>query len=598
MKPVLLAIAITSALAAPAFAQSPVAAKVPETGGTLTGPLVVPQLNTVLYADQEPGATPDIRINRCHADLIAKDGGICDLTGFSTSTPLTLAATVSFGGNGVKEVFRCNPATVWQPGTATMTMFNVGADGTLEGCQIDVSNLPFTGNAVLVNTTVSDGSSLTLRDLVILNGTGYDTRHNQGNAIAIQSDNPSGSQAIAFVRVHHIRTIGFLNAIDLDDSVGTGKASGQWINGNIFDDIEARNAVDCITLNTGRQNIAGDTIDGNIFDKIQCEAGPASVNWLNATGSASMGIGASQIAFNRGTNMQAWDGGAVVMQSAATYNNFAGMQIGIAPPPTAGPGNVLSDSSYYQRKVFPNLLPDTDFRSGFTFWSRPAPAWSVTPGAGCNGTAGIAEGSADSRAFHSTLSLPVAVVVGQTYSVTACIDASHITGGSPNMNVLAYPEGTNLGNFYVHPGYNNRVFVKFRVPAGTSQVQVNFNSGGAVLSKSNTLVFSAPMMQWSNSPTNYVAGYAPSLTYYQGSSGNQEQSAPAHIVAIAGTLSGGSKAWAFDEAAQFSSATSYTCAVSDTTSISSGVRPLRNSGSRVTFQGTGNDTFEGFCIGH
>lgn len=588
MKRFLLAMVVASVLTAPALVPNFAVAQTPQAASARSG--------NVIDAALEPGATPAAQLNRCHTDLVARGGGICDLTGFST--PQTLDSTVSFGGSRVNELFRCNPATVWQPARPSMTLFHVGADGTLEGCQINVSNLAFTGNAILVNTTVSDGDTLTLRDLVILDGTGYDKLHNQGNAIALQADNATGSQAIAFVKVHHIRTIGFLNAIDMDASVATGEPAGQWINGNVLDDIEAKNAVNCITMNTGRQNVPGDTIDGNIFDKIQCEAGPASVNWLNATGSAAMGIGPSQIAFNRGTNMQAWDGGAAVMQSAATYNNFAGMQIGIAVPSTAGPGNVFSDSSYYQRKVFPNLLPDTDFRSGFTYWSRPGSAWTVAGGAGCNGTAGIVEGPADSGIYRSTTSLPVTVAPGQTYSVTACIDASHITAGSPNLNVLSYPKGTNLANFYVHPGYNNRVFVKFTVPPGTAQLRVTFNSGGAVLSGSSTLVFSAPMMQWSNSPTNYVSGYAATLSYFRGPSGNQIQSAPAHIVEIRGNLSAGTLPYTFDDDAQFSSATTYTCAVSDTTSTSANIRPVRDSGSQVTFRGKGNDSFEGFCIGN
>jgi len=64
---------------------------------TFTGTTSVSNLNSIIYADQQAGATADVKLNACFAALPA-NGGTCDARGFG-ATAQTIAATVNVGSN-------------------------------------------------------------------------------------------------------------------------------------------------------------------------------------------------------------------------------------------------------------------------------------------------------------------------------------------------------------------------------------------------------------------------------------------------------------------------------------------------------------------
>ena len=473
-------------------------------------------LNNVYKVEQFSGATADVQLNACIAQLTTLTGGICDATGYG-ATNQTIAATVTVGnsGNNPIKVIMSN-ATTFRPSSALCVagskVFEIEQNGQLIGLSVNadancpVSTSPFYGNVVVFDTTIAGADTTLLQDANIFsNGT-------TGNAIAFLTDNTTGTQYQTFVKLEHVRTTGFLNALDMDNSVGTGTSGGQFINGNIIDDFVAVSPVNCITMNTGSQGVAGDSIDGNIVSKFQCEG--QTGNYLNMTGTV-----ASQISFNRFIDFVAWDSpsrNSLVMGAAATFNYISGISIAIYPPSTAGFGNIFEQTDDFQQKVQPNLLQDTDFVQGTSVWNATSAA-AVVSGVGCQ----------DTTAFVATTSgtaadvwlEPVDVVPGATYTLTACMNESSATSGQVNLNVIvidstnpSYPSGTNIKNYYLTVGQSqSRILMLFTIPTGVTSVQILWNDPSVVFTTANTVSFSAPMLQYGSTNTDYVSASATPL---------------------------------------------------------------------------------------
>jgi hypothetical protein len=200
--------------------------------------------------------------------------------------------------------------------------------------------------------------------------------------------------------------------------------------------------------------------------------------------------------------------GAPISNATACFQltNLAGTPIGVhvggsgtgqaAPRQACGPVNngalvgtwQLSDPT----AAGTNLVPDPVIVSGFSTWSNPGSGWSIQVGGGlatgqnafvvAPGASGFSESAA------------IAVVPGQTYTLSCSMYAVHVTAGSPGCQVLT-SSGAGLANAFGIAGQATYPEAQFTVPAGITQVYFSFNLNGATIAASQTLVMAAPLLQ-------------------------------------------------------------------------------------------------------
>lgn len=282
----------------------------PIAGGTLTGPLTVPELNTVIYADQEPGTDACAKINAAIAALPA-NGGVVDARGFGASTQIvsTTCHTSPSDTGHVRVTVLFNPATVFEPATSSMTVLDWSPYTTVSGFSCNTTNQSaFTGNCVSLasNVTTNYGLPTVLENFSLYGDTG------QGNGLYIAAP---ASDGISETVTENGTITGFNNGIYLNAST----SSYGYINSNTFHSVYVTGSGTCINaigLNTNAQSI-----DGNSFSDGFCEAGGTV-----GTGSATTGINGVYLRANSFSGWAVWDYNSpqnpYVLDANSTRNTF------------------------------------------------------------------------------------------------------------------------------------------------------------------------------------------------------------------------------------------------------------------------------------
>jgi hypothetical protein len=160
-----------------------------------------------------------------------------------------------------------------------------------------------------------------------------------------------------------------------------------------------------------------------------------------------------------------------------------------------------------------NTVPDSNVADGFAYWSIPGSAWSLvaaspSPSPGCMA---FQVSSAATGSFQYASSGSFQLIAGQTYTLSAFIDASHVTAGNP-VWVLYDPAITvTYCSVSQSPGVASRISATFTfspsgVTAGTAaSVVLLFDLASCTIPSGSTLAGFAPMIQLGTVATTYVA---------------------------------------------------------------------------------------------
>ncbi len=264
-------------------------------------------INGVYKAEQFSGATADVKIAAC---LAAAGAGTCDARGFGATTQ-TIAAQVVVGSGGLRQTLIFDPATLFQPSTASTNMFLLNQNGQMKGLHVVLpSSMTYAGNVITVNDNVREGNDLRIDGLMIDASAEPSDDNAAGNGIFL-SGTDATTQSIAFAAVQHVRCIGLLHCLYV-----TSNGSG-FVNGNHFYDIQSSYSGSTVELNSTGAN----GVEGNLFSELSGEADVTAGIILSGTGPVS---------FNIFSPIKIWDTsvGVSVTGSNAVRNVFVGSQDG------------------------------------------------------------------------------------------------------------------------------------------------------------------------------------------------------------------------------------------------------------------------------
>jgi hypothetical protein len=148
-----------------------------------------------------------------------------------------------------------------------------------------------------------------------------------------------------------------------------------------------------------------------------------------------------------------------------------------------------------------NLIPDSDGTAGTWLGSS---LMVLTPGGGAvTGSSWIYTGSGAASSFVVRESQTFNVVPGQTYTLSAYIDASHVTSGGPFIAVENPALTTAYNILTTSAGVNGRISGIFTIPGGVTQVRVIFDTNNCIVASGQPLVFSDPQLELGSSATAY-----------------------------------------------------------------------------------------------
>ena len=371
-------------------------------GGLAGGPATFTSVNKIVFADQEPGATADVKLNACIAAL--PGGGVCDARGFGAGAQ-TIAATVTCGGSTTSAPITLlfDPSTVFTAGSLTVDMLSIGDNCIADGFTVQNYGLGgYTGNAVKFINSSADGAHSVLRNSVLCNGTvitggpcngGTKTGYPSGNAILMQTSSTLGNE-IVFARVEHVRIVGFNNGVFLD-SLGT-PGSVYAINGNIFGDVEVTDAANCFNLTSNTGDILGNKFIGD-----QCQFGPQSVYGIYTSANSSS---TQNLYGNEWMSSNDWDYGAgqtaVYWDLYAKNNWFWGVNVpGVSGTEVAGSGAANNNVFSLFDSAFAAQWPTWNINGDFLISSAsnghglmvktPDTQWNIQPHVSATGDLGF-----------------------------------------------------------------------------------------------------------------------------------------------------------------------------------------------------------------
>jgi hypothetical protein len=225
--------------------------------------VTAPNLNNIIFVDGVKYATIPAAI------AALPSGGIVDCSFFGATTQ-TISTTITVPAN---IVLRCDPATTFQPGTSSVTMFQVMAGAQVSGISVNTNNQgSYTGNVFYFADNYRDDTHTSLHNVQIVS-----SQITAGSGISIVASNVT-SQSVAFVSFTDIRIKGLLAALKLS---ATG---GGFINGNQFQDIHVSySGYGYYLLATG----AGSAISGNQFSNVDYQYGTSATTGIYASGDTS-----------------------------------------------------------------------------------------------------------------------------------------------------------------------------------------------------------------------------------------------------------------------------------------------------------------------
>ena len=307
---------------------------------THTGTETFANINKVVYADQQAGATADVQISNCIAAL--SSGGICDATGYGATTQ-TIAATVTIPAN-VK--LRGTLATTFVPSSAAIQMFTVKAGATLEWIHADVSSVaPYTSGVILLDDNYRDTTKTVVQHILCVD-TG--SIGSAGSCLSVTATN-SSTQSVGFVVLNDFHAYGFYTPYSFSTS-GTG-----WINSNFFTNLHSSYGEYSYVLNA-----TGGAISGNHF-LLSAQCCSASTSYgVYAEGTAQVGGNDFNLTMN---DFTAPNVPIVANTATVQYNDFHGLWNGL-PTDTNGTNNYYGHSLNPSNRAGSSFADPLDLNNG------------------------------------------------------------------------------------------------------------------------------------------------------------------------------------------------------------------------------------------
>jgi hypothetical protein len=138
-----------------------------------------------------------------------------------------------------------------------------------------------------------------------------------------------------------------------------------------------------------------------------------------------------------------------------------------------------------------NLAPDPFFQMPLgLLWSQPDPNWYISPGRNPSKSNYLKVSSTDSGVSSSSTAVPVAVVAGQKYTLSGCMDASAATSGVLAIAAANASFSIDYGIVVAAAGTSGQFTVSFIVPGGVTVVYLRCELSAAVWAAGKTVSFS------------------------------------------------------------------------------------------------------------
>lgn len=339
-------------------------------GSTMTGNLIVPNLNKVVKVDQLAGASADVQLNACYALLAS--GGICDARGYGATTQKINATVVNPSGVPITVLF--DPATKLQPGSANLQMFHLNRGIQMFHPHVDIVGsgfqLTYTGTVFLIDDNVRDGDDFILYDANVDN-VNYSNR----------AQPAAGSIALKF-NATNINTSSQVGAkIDgfqckyLDNCIVIDASGGGFANSNLFSNTYLDGCRECLVLNGTVSPVS--SVEGNLFSNLFIQSESWTLTPIIGTNYAAKNlITGCAIWDNPSTNDISWDGTstqnytacfftkAIAGSSGNSYWNV-GSEVGVPS---------LLSQSYVRGTYFQGTGTPTTYatQGNYTVWNASA----------------------------------------------------------------------------------------------------------------------------------------------------------------------------------------------------------------------------------
>jgi hypothetical protein len=314
----------------------------PLTGGTLTGPLNAPVINSVGNPSLFAGATADVQINACLAVY-----NVCDGRSYG-ATSQTIAATVAIGAYPSRTLI-LSPETYFAPSTSSppSVMFKLTGEGILKGLHVVLPSTPLYNGLVIQvadTTNINSENPLSIQDILI---DGSAEGSLGGTCLSMA---PPLNGFIQLVNaVDGFTCVGLYGGVSLS---ATGNSSGLgYISGVTFNRMVLNAGVD---LSIAPATAAYTVIDSNVFNNVQLEGTGVELNFA----------GAGAIQGNVFTNMIFFDAVTPVANSNTTCALFGAGNTGACQNIVMGNGvavttamDPLSANSAYPNQNIYDLTP-------------------------------------------------------------------------------------------------------------------------------------------------------------------------------------------------------------------------------------------------
>jgi len=167
---------------------------------------------------------------------------------------------------------------------------------------------------------------------------------------------------------------------------------------------------------------------------------------------------------------------------------------------TSGTANLdtdVNDGSNFGRSLIQsvNLVPDSELKHVSLYWPVRSGSFSVVSSPSASGgAAGQAWQSPAGTGLPSgatyVRSVPFPVTAGKTYTLSAWIDASHVTSGSPFVAVEDAELSTGYGAASQTAGQSGRITATFTIPTGVTSAVLLAHTNDCVIASGQFLYFS------------------------------------------------------------------------------------------------------------
>lgn len=162
-----------------------------------------------------------------------------------------------------------------------------------------------------------------------------------------------------------------------------------------------------------------------------------------------------------------------------------------------------------------NFIPDSEFSlilGGKSIWTDHSSGLIITVLAGgplggplgANSNALEYTGTGSASGFPNLFSPYIDVVPGQVWTISAYIDASHVTSGGPGFYVWNATQTAQYAQIIQTAGVAGRVSVTFTIPGGVTKIYIGPDNSNCVVTSGQKLIYAQPQLERGNVATGYV----------------------------------------------------------------------------------------------